>query len=95
MSSLMQQISQITKEIQEVWRICKIILKQEMHKKAPENPEHTPDNDENPDNSLEEDRNPTILRNELSSRKSHIEYKVKKEDSWQEAVVINRAGKTT
>ena len=52
-------------------------------RKEPENPEHTLDNDENPDNSLEEKRNPTILRNELPPRKSHIEYKVKKEDSWQ------------
>ena len=59
-------------------------------REEPGNPEHTPDNDENPDNSLEEERNPTILRNELPSRKSQIEYKVKKEDSWQEAVVLEK-----
>ena len=64
-------------------------------REEPENPEHTPNNDENPDNSLEEERNPTILRNELPPRKSHIEYKIKKEDSWQEATVIIRARKTT
>ena len=28
-------------------------------------------------------------------QKAIFEYKVKKEDSWQEAIVINRAGKTT
>ena len=64
-------------------------------REEPENPEHTQGNAEDPDNSSEEERNPMILRNELPPRKSHIEYKVKKEDSWQEAIVINRAGKTT
>ena len=64
-------------------------------REGPEDPENTQGNAEDPDNSSEEERNPTILRNELPPRKSHIEYKVKKEDYWQEAIVINRAGKTT
>ena len=49
-------------------------------REEPENPEHTQGNAEDPDNSSEEERNPTILRNELPPRKSHIEYKVKEED---------------
>ena len=62
-----------------------------------ENPEHTQDYAENLDNSLGnvEERNPMIVRNQLPPRKSHIEYKVKEEDSWQETVVINRTEKTT
>ena len=59
----------------------------------PKNPEHTQDKTENPHNNLDnvEERNPMILRNERPPRKSHIEYKVKKEDFWQEAIVITRA----
>ena len=62
----------------------------------PENPDHTQDNAEIPDNSLNDvdETHLTILRNEneFPTRKHHIEYKIKREDSWQETIVIMKQG---
>ena len=42
-----------------------------------------------------EDKNPVVLGNKVPSVKSNIEYKVKRNDLWKEAIAISRAGKAT
>ena len=40
-----------------------------------------------------EDKNPIVLGKKVPSVKSNIEYKIKRNDLWKEAIVISRAGK--
>ena len=42
-----------------------------------------------------EEKNPIMLGKKVPSVKSNIEYKVKRNDPWKEAIVISRAGKAT
>ena len=52
---------------------------------------------ENPNSCSQEreERNPIMIENKAPSVKSNIEYKVKRNDQWKEAIVISRAGKAT
>ena len=42
-----------------------------------------------------EEKNPVTLEKKVLSVKSNIEYEVKRNDPWKEAIVISRAGKAT
>ena len=42
-----------------------------------------------------DEKNPIMLGKKVPSVKSNIEYKVKRNDPWKEAIVISRAGKAT